>query len=319
MDPTPPSGGGGEDPLDLKEWDPSKLPDGAVCLMIGARHTGKTTLTRDIMYHMRKRLDFCIGMNPTEMCNHNLEFFIPRPFIFDDFRDDKLHHILEWQRRASANDKAFKVGFIMDDCMAETDAKGKKKNPMKSGDIDRLFKLGRHLNMFYINAMQYIKDAPPAVRGNTDYVFVFNTNSGPEKEKLWKEFFSMFTWKDFLAVFTECAVGYDCLVLDVRESRGKPGSGIYYYRAPLRKEPFRVGKSMWWRMCEYYFVNRIDYSMDPFKVLGVDVEAMAKKKDEAAGGGGGGGGLNKPRQPGDLIVRRVPNKNKEKGSPKKKK
>lgn len=49
--------------------------------------------------------------------------------------------------------------------------------------------------------MQYIKDAPPDVRGNVDLLFAFNTTSSFEREKLWKEYFAMFPkFKDFCKV-----------------------------------------------------------------------------------------------------------------------
>lgn len=141
--------------LDICEWDPSTMSADATILIVGKRHTGKTILTRDIMYNMKDRLDLVFGMNPTEMGNHNLAMFTPPALIFESFDDQKLHEVLEWQRRAVANNKAYKVAFIMDDCMAETVGTGsKKKKVMTSGDINKIFKNGRHLKLFYLNAMQ---------------------------------------------------------------------------------------------------------------------------------------------------------------------
>lgn len=258
--------------LELKAWDPSTLPIDATILLVGKRNSGKTTLTRDIMYHMRDRLDLVVGMNPTEMANHNLEFFIPKAFIYHQFSDEKLSHILEWQKRCVANNKAFKLGFIMDDCMSEQTqaAGGKKKKVMGSNDINKVFKMGRHLKMFYINAMQYIKDAPPDVRGNVDILFAFNTTSGSEREKLWKEYFAMFkSYKDFSKVFDACAQGYDCIVLDTRKASSNPNDYVFYYRAKYRTEPFKVGKQVFWKLSENYFEDKTDYTMDPMRVLGV--------------------------------------------------
>jgi Cdc6-like AAA superfamily ATPase len=194
--------------LNISEWDPSTIPVDATILIVGKRHTGKTVLTRDLMYHVKERLDLVIGMNPSEMSNHNLEFFCPPAFIFHTFDENKVHHMLEWQRRAVANNKAFRLGFVMDDCMAETLGKGKGKKVMSSQDINKIFKNGRHFKFFYINAMQYIKDAPPDVRGNVDLLFAFNTTSSFEREKLWKEYFAMFPkFKDFCKVYDTCAQG----------------------------------------------------------------------------------------------------------------
>jgi GTPase SAR1 family protein len=268
--------------LEIRPWDPSTMPSDATILLVGKRNTGKTTLTRDLMYHMRNKLDLVVGMNPTEMANHNLEFFIPKALIYHCFSDEKLAHILEWQRRCVANQKAMKLGFVMDDCMSEQTVGfgGKKKKVMGSNDINKVFKLGRHLKMFYINAMQYIKDAPPDIRGNVDLLFAFNTTSGTEREKLWKEYFAMFkNFRDFSKVFDTCAQGYDCIVLDTRKASQKASDCVFYYRARYLTEPFRVGRPVFWNLSEYFFEDRTDYSMDPLKVIGGGVSKELVKKD----------------------------------------
>lgn len=264
--------------LELTQWDPKTLPIDATILIVGKRNTGKTTLTRDLMYHVKDRLDVVVGMNPTEMANHNLEFFIPKAFVYHCFSDEKLAHILEWQKRSVANNKAFKMGFIMDDCMSEqtsASAGGKKKKVMGSNDINKVFKLGRHLKLFYINAMQYIKDAPPDVRGNVDLLFAFNTTSGTEREKLWKEYFAMFSsYKDFCKVFDTCARGYDCIVLDTRKASLKANECVHYYRAKHHTEKFQVGKPIFWKLSDKFYEDTTDYSMDPNKILGNSPEKI---------------------------------------------
>jgi hypothetical protein len=276
--------------ITITEWDPSTMAPDATILIVGKRHTGKTTLTRDLMTHMKETLDLVVGMNPTEMGNHNLEFFTPPAFIFHSFDDEKLHHILDWQRRSVANNKGRKVGFIMDDCMSETSGGGaKKKKVMSSGDISRVFKIGRHLKIFYVCTMQYICDAPPEIRGNVDLLFVFNTTSGLEREKLWKDYFAQFPkYKDFCKVFDACAMGFDCLVLDTRKAAtGK--NCIFYYRAKLIDEPFRVGKPVFWKLSNYYFQDRTDYSMDAGKVLGMLPRQLGddNTEDNTVDAGGG--------------------------------
>lgn len=267
--------------IDITEWDPSTMAPDATILIVGKRHTGKTVLTRDLMYHMKDRLDIVVGMNPTEMGNHNLEFFTPPAFIFHTFDDDKLRHILDWQRRAVANAKARRIGFIMDDCMSETSGTtGKKKKVMSSGDISKVFKIGRHLKIFYVCTMQYICDAPPEIRGNVDLLFVFNTSSGLEREKLWKDYFAQFQkYKDFTQVFEACAVGYDCLVLDTRRAASSDNS-VFYYRAQMRDEPFKVGKPIFWKLSDYYFADKTDYAMDASKVLGMLPKQLESNDDE---------------------------------------
>ncbi|NDD93306.1 hypothetical protein EBZ37_14650 [bacterium] len=88
----------------------------------------------------------------------------------------------------------------------------------------------------------------------------------------------MFTYKDFLKVFRECVKEkYNCCVLDVRESRGNPGKGIYYYCATDRTRQhkdragpaFRVGSRAFWQLSDYYFEDRSDYDLDPDRVRAI--------------------------------------------------
>jgi hypothetical protein len=233
------------------------------------------------MYSVRNKLDVCMGMNPTEMGNHNLEFFTPKSLIFHEFNDEKIKHLLEWQRRSTANGKAMRIGLVMDDCMSETTGAGsKKKKVMGSGDIIKVFKLGRHLKLFYINCMQYIKDAPPEIRGNVDLLFAFGTTSGNEREKLWKEYFAMFSsYKNFCQVFEACTQQYECIVLDTRQAAKSPTDSVFYYKAKVLDEPFQVGRPIFWSLSDYYYSDTSDYSMDVSKVLGVPESQLNKEEN----------------------------------------
>ena len=267
----------------LDVWDPETMPVDATILIVGKRHTGKTVLTRALMHSMRKRLDVCIGMNPLEGGNHNLSYFCPKALVFDNFNDEKLRHLLEWQTCAMKNGKAHKIGFVMDDCASETTKSGggKSKKAMASNDIGKLFKLGRHLKLFYINAMQDVKNAPPDIRGNVDLLFAFNTNSGSERQKLHHEFFGMFsTFKHFNQVFDSAAQGYDCLVLDTRKAAIDPEHCIMFYRAPLITEPFQVGRKAFYNLSDYFYEDKNDYSMDPSRILGLSSGQFNVRKKE---------------------------------------
>jgi len=259
--------------VEIREFDPLSIQADATILVVGKRHTGKTTLVRDIMYNIRNKLDMVVGFNPTEMGNHNLGFFVPESLIFHEYSDEKLKHILEWQKRATANNKAFRCGLIMDDCMSESTGTGsKKKKVMSSDDITKIFKLGRHLKIMYVACMQYIRDAPPTIRGNVDLLFAFGTTSNMDREKLWKEYFGMFpSFKTFSQVFEQCTQQYECLVLDTRQAAGKPLDAVFYYKAKSIKEPFKVGRSIFYKLSDYYYKDRADYSMDVTKVLGYNV------------------------------------------------
>jgi hypothetical protein len=254
----------------------------ATCLVVGKRHAGKTTLMTDVMYYLKDRLDAVIGMNPTENSTDPvLGRFLPPCFVYDRYDEDKISHILEWQRRAVASDKnkAMRMGLILDDCMGETNKDGSKKKIMNSGTIGKIFKIGRHRKLFFWATLQYMRDAPPDARSNTDLLFLYNMASSVERQKCYKDFFGMLpTQKDFDAVLNACTRGYSCLVLDTRIAMRDPKNSLFFYTAKIRQEEFRVGRPQFWTLSNHFFVDRSDNELNVGKVLGIDMIDSDKKE-----------------------------------------
>ena len=55
--------------LQLRKFKPESITDDRVCVFIGKRNTGKSTLVKDIMYH-KKHLPAGIVLSGTEEGNH---------------------------------------------------------------------------------------------------------------------------------------------------------------------------------------------------------------------------------------------------------
>ena len=55
--------------LQLRKFKPETITDDRVCVFIGKRNTGKSTLVKDIMYH-KKHLPAGIVLSGTEEGNH---------------------------------------------------------------------------------------------------------------------------------------------------------------------------------------------------------------------------------------------------------
>lgn len=258
--------------LIIKEWNPKNMAPDATCLAVGKRHAGKTTLMIDIMYHLQDKLDLVIGMNPTENAtNPTLGKFLPPAFIYDRYDEEKVKHILEWQRRSVANGKAMRVGLILDDCMGETKKDGTKMKIMSSGEIGKIFKIGRHRKILFWCTLQYMRDCPPDARNNTDLLFLYNMPSPAERMKCYKDFFGMLkTYQDFCNVLDACTAGYSCLVLDTRLAMRDPNNCIFYYTANSKIQSFRIGRSIFWDLSTMFYVDKSDNDMEVSRVLGID-------------------------------------------------
>lgn len=249
--------------LQIKRFNPEGIKDTATVLLIGKRGTGKSTLMRDIMYHMKDRLNFGLAMSPTEESTASLGTFIPRSCIYNQFSSAALDVMLEIQRKSVKKGKWKKVYLIMDDCMYD-------KRVMKGVNIRELFMNGRHRKIFHMNAIQYLMDIGPDIRSQVDYVFALKENIISNREKLWKFFFGMFdNYSDFNKVMNTCTSGYDALVLDNTKRSNDVSECVFWYSADSSRADFQVGDRIFWDLDRQYYRDREDDEATTQTTMGV--------------------------------------------------
>ncbi len=232
--------------LNIRRFDPSTIAPDAVVLLVGKRGTGKSTLLKDIMYHMRNKLDFGLAMSPTEECTSDLSSYVPGSCIYGDFAGDKVDALLEEQRKAIKRGSGRRVFLVLDDCMYD-------KKIMRGINVRNLFMNGRHRRIFFINCQQYVMDMPPDLRSQVDYVFVMRDNIRSNKEKLWKFFFGMFSsFAEFNAVMDSCTQNYECLVYDGSSKSNNVEDCIFWYKGDYTLPDFRLCRSVYWKLHEQY-------------------------------------------------------------------
>jgi hypothetical protein len=231
--------------LQLKRFDPTKIASDKVCVVIGKRGTGKSTLVTDLLYHKR---DIPVGvvMSATEEGNHYYKQFIPDLFIYGDYSKDTIEKVIARQKKLVSLNKTQPAFILLDDCMYN-------KTFMKDTCIRQCFMNGRHWKIFFLLTMQYCMDLSPDLRANVDYVFVLRENVIQNRERLYKAFFGVFPSFDlFNKVMSACTENYECLVLDNTSKSNKLEDCVFYYKAPIRKG-FRIGSEAMWRYHQTHY------------------------------------------------------------------
>lgn len=225
--------------IQLKKFDPSRIADDKVCVFIGKRGTGKSTLVTDILYHKR-HIPAGVVMSGTEDGNHYYKQFVPDLFIYGDYQRDVIEKVIDRQKRLKSMNKTSPAFILLDDCMWN-------KAFLKDTCIRQCFMNGRHWNIFFMLTMQYCMDLSPDLRTNVDYVFILRENVIQNRERLWKSFFGIFpSFELFNQVMNACTENFECLVLDNTSRSNKIEDCVFYYKAPIRKG-FRVGSSQMWK------------------------------------------------------------------------
>jgi len=244
--------------LNLRKFDFNSLPkDGRIILVIGRRGSGKSTLIKDIMYNLRHRFDFAIGMSPTKTSIEMMENHIPDCFVFEDgFSKDQFQKLLAISSVLSKKSKLRNGLLVMDDCNADKEA-------FKSKDMRDCFMNGRHYGINVLWAMHYCMDILPALRTQVDYVFVLKDNVRKNKERLFNNFFGMFQKvDDFITVMDNCTENNECLVLDNTTPDPNPSKCLFWYKATVDHPPFHLGKPIFFKLADYY--RKLEREEDDF-------------------------------------------------------
>jgi hypothetical protein len=224
--------------IQLKKFNPATIADDKVCVFIGKRGTGKSTLVTDILYH-KKHIPVGIVMSATEEGNHHYKKFVPDLFIYNDYDNEAIDRVLDRQKQIISQNKESPAFILLDDCMYD-------RKFMKDVCIRQCFMNGRHWKIFFMLTMQYCMDLTPDLRANVDYVFILRENIVQNREKLYKSFFGVFpNLAMFSQVMDACTENYECLVLDNTSKSNRIQDCVFWYKAKIRKG-FKIGSSSLW-------------------------------------------------------------------------
>ena len=228
--------------IQLRKFDPATIDDNRVCVFIGKRNTGKSTLITDVLYHKR-HIPVGVVMSGTEEGNSYYQQYVPDLFVYSEFKQDVVEKIIARQKKVikSKNIQDKSVFLLLDDCMYD-------KKLLRDKLMRCIFYNGRHWKICLMLAMQYCMDLSPDLRCNIDYIFILRENILQNREKLWKNFFGIFpTFDMFNQVMTACTENYECLVLDNTSKSNKIEDVVFWYKAKIHKE-FKTGHPKFWQM-----------------------------------------------------------------------
>ena len=225
----------GASKLQLKKFNIHNMVDHCTIAMIAKRATGKSYLTREIMFHKRHTASI-IAISRTEKLNSFYSEFIPDSYIYSEYTSDILNRIYERQsiinednKKRNKENRKLKddsLMLIMDDCMSS------KGTWLKDPNILELFFNGRHHHISFILTMQYSVGIPPEMRSNFDYIFLLAEDTINNRKRLYEHYAGMFPSFDiFQQVFSEVTEDYGVMVIDNRIHSKNITDKVYWYRA----------------------------------------------------------------------------------------
>jgi len=221
--------------LPIKKFNIHEMVDHCTIAMIAKRATGKSFLTREIMFQKRN-IAAAVAISRTEKLNSFYSEFIPDSYIYSEYDSGILARVYERQAKMNEdNKKRIKDGkkpkddslmLIMDDCMSS------KGTWLKDPNILELFFNGRHHHISFILTMQYSVGIPPEMRSNFDYIFLLAEDITSNRKRLYEHYAGMFpTFDIFQQVFSELTENYGCMVINNRIHSKNIADKVFWYRA----------------------------------------------------------------------------------------
>jgi hypothetical protein len=244
--------------LNMKKFDMKSVPQDAVCIFIGRRRTGKSTLLRDLLFH-HQNMPIGTVISGTEESNGLYGKMVPPIFIHGEYNSAILERYVKRQKMVMAKIQAEQNAgrqsridprsfLILDDCMYD-DSWTHDKN------IRYLFMNGRWLKVFFMITMQYPLGIPPALRTNVDYVFILREPYQSNRERIYRNYGSVFpSFEFFCQVMDQCTQNYECLVINNATQSNKLEDAVFWYKAEIHGD-FRLGAPEFWRMSQDAYIQ----------------------------------------------------------------
>ncbi len=240
----------------LKRFDMKMIPQDAVCVFIGRRRTGKSTLVKDLLYHHQSIPMGCV-ISGTEESNSFYGKIVPPMFIYGEYNAAILANFVKRQKlitskiqqmenmrapgappnQSKIDPRAF---LILDDCLYDESWTHDK-------NIRYIFLNGRHQKIFFLITMQYPLGIPPVLRTNVDYVFILREPYISNRRRIFDNFGAAFpNFEFFCQILDNCTENFECLVINNNTRSNKLEDAIFWYKAEIRGD-FRIGSPEFWK------------------------------------------------------------------------
>lgn len=215
-------------------------------MVVGKKGMGKSVMIRNLMYHMKDRVDLGLAISPTEESQKTFEEHLGYTLVWTEFDVDRIQAVIDEQRHnRGALDRPFKVVIFMDDM-------GFDEKLWKNKTMLDLHFNQRHIDIQVVFSVQYVLSIKPDVRSNIDYLFAFNEKIGKNRQKLYEHFFGVFAnYSSFDKTMRACTQDYECLVLDNTQSSSNLDDTVFYFKATLELPKFKLGAPIFHKLDEY--------------------------------------------------------------------
>lgn len=235
--------------LDLHTLNPKSIDDkkyGSKYIIIGKPRSGKSELLKNIIYTKKHIFPVAQVFCESEEFNEFFVKFMP-PLFIQALDVNNMAPFQKWKERQLMCKKYEK--YINPWCLTVLDDCTKDSKFLKTPEFKDIYKNGAHYRQMNLMTFQTLVDIPREIKGTYDGVFIFDHPSDNEREKLWKNFGSYVTKRQFNDLMDQLTGDYTCLFINHRCQTGKIEDIYSYYKPDINMVP----RSSWRFGCDNYW------------------------------------------------------------------
>jgi len=248
------------EPINLRKMKLETIKPGSLIVNVGKRGSGKTLLTRNLLYELRDKVKLIVVFSSTEDVNGFYKDFVPDAFIHTDLDMNRLKNIYEEQKavvaanreRAKRKKVPYRDHTYDDNLVVIIDDFMHKKQMFKTEVMKDIAFNGRHCNITFLFNIQYAMVLPPEYRSQIDVCFMFKEVIQANKKRLYEYYAGMFkTYADFVTVFDKLTENYEVMVIKMTNTDAECAQGgienmVFWYIAQTPPK-FKIGHKLMWK------------------------------------------------------------------------
>lgn len=211
--------------LSLKKFDINKLHNNpSVCIIIGRRGTGKSVLACDLLTHMGRNTDNVVFTSSnSEVDLYRTKF--PSETVYDEYGSSLIKNIVNGQRLKKETKELTTI--VLDS--------GMYTNEIDTDNVIRDIYINHiRYQMSLILSIQHPLEISPALRSNSEYVFILRDANEFTRKKLHVHYAGIFpTFKSFCQILDQTTENYDCMVICNNSKSIRIEDQVFWYKAEL--------------------------------------------------------------------------------------
>jgi hypothetical protein len=235
----------------FRRFDPTTIRDCSSVLFVGGKRTGKSTLMREFMYHIKDAVYDGHVFSGSYDEDNPWDTLLPKKMVhycLEDFQEGELKEALSIQN--SRKELAKKYGSrCPSSLLVFEDLEFLKPSIWNSQFMRALIFNGRWVKEYCFVAYQYVMEVKMEMRGSFDYAVFTIDNSRAVRDRIWKQFAGIFPdFEGFEAVFLALTSNYKAMVIDLRARSYNIQDCVFWYKANPRLPPFKMGHRDIWNV-----------------------------------------------------------------------